>query len=228
MKKKARPAGKAGQKPRTASHLSEKSRLPLTVEKMPDDTPAVSEIPKSEPSPAESAEFDESGIPYNSYISRARIEEIVSNLGFNMEESPTGNYVRITDPDMPISKFRTYTIEMETFRTVDFYLAMEKVNHTKDLSLLHKFAIDDIIFDKQATNTGDIITEKKLKRPYRKAQQQPRPDLSHRAEENRLKKSTGLRLDEEVLNKVDAQAEAEGITRTEWLTRIVRRALRPS
>ena len=60
------------------------------------------------------------------------------------------------------------------------------------------------------------------KKPYRTAPEEfKRPDLPPQASINRTKKQANLRLTEEFLAEVDNAAEEAGISRTEWLTKLI-------
>ena len=74
--------------------------------------------------------------------------------------------------------------------------------------------------DRIKTNAG-------IRGKYRKAQELTCPELGPDAEINRRKKSGGLRLTEDRWTKIDELAAEEGMTRTQWLTRLIDEALEP-
>lgn len=65
----------------------------------------------------------------------------------------------------------------------------------------------------------------KDRRIYRKRENLPDPDKSHRSEVNRIKKQFRIRVEPDLQERVDAAAAAEGMTRQDWVTRVLEQAL---
>lgn len=74
-------------------------------------------------------------------------------------------------------------------------------------------------------DTEEHIEKSSVRGKYRKASERPRPDLAANAEPNRLKTQFKLRLEPELIERIDNRAKAEGMTRQDWAEQVFKQAI---
>ena len=82
--------------------------------------------------------------------------------------------------------------------------------------------------DRATTEDVKKLAEKhdlKLKRIYRKPEDRPFPELAGNDEKNRLKKQFKMRIDPDILEKVNDAAKEQGLSRQEWVEGLILKEL---